>query len=84
MNFRIYIEDLATMGFPLRDFWIVDDEVILFPVSCTVAYCLYTKLISHGFKCKLSNYMTMVSIEIIRSPLNTFDQVVESLSLEKI
>ncbi|MDR2831090.1 MAG: hypothetical protein LBB45_08720 [Methanobrevibacter sp.] len=83
MTTRVYIEDLADMGFPLKDFWTTNDHVILFPVSCTVSYRFYNKLISKSFKCILSEYMTMVSVEIIGSPLNTFDKIVEVLNQEK-
>lgn len=83
MTIRIYIEDLANMGFPLKDFWTTNDYIILFPVSCTVSYRLYNKLINEGFKCVLSEYMAMVSVKIIGSPLNTFDKIVEVLIQEK-
>lgn len=83
MTVRVHVENLATMGFPLKDFWTSDEYIILFPVSCTVSYCLYNKLIDYGFRCRLSEYVTMVSIEIIESPSNTFYQIIESLSQEK-
>jgi hypothetical protein len=84
MTLRIYIENLADMGFPLNDFWINEDILILFPVSCTVSYYLYDKLVSYGFKCKLSEYVTMISIKTIESPLNTFDQIIKYLEQEAI
>ncbi|MDR3223543.1 MAG: hypothetical protein LBT66_07440 [Methanobrevibacter sp.] len=84
MSVRVHIENLADMGFPLNDFWINDDMLILFPVSCTVSYCLYNKLVSYGFKCILSDYLTMVSIKIVKSPSNTFDQIIEYLEQEVI
>ncbi|MDR1820507.1 MAG: hypothetical protein LBR15_09725 [Methanobrevibacter sp.] len=78
------IESLSKMGFPLIDFWVNDNILFLFPVSCTVSYNLYNKLIEYEFECKLSKYLNMVSIEIIGSPLNTFRQIVDAFNQESL
>jgi hypothetical protein len=84
MTVNIFIESLAGMGFPLMDFWVNDNILFLFPVSCTVSYKLYNKLIEHEFDCELSKYLNMVSVEIIGSTLNTFGQIVDSFNQESL